>query len=564
AGGAGNGGCGSQGESYGGTGAGCNSSPNLGGGGSGSTAGGGGFGSTGAGQGGTNYAYGGSVYGSPDLGSLFLGSGGGGSNGATGSKTNEGKSGGNGGGIIFIAANTINWNGAITSNGADGQDDAGHSGGGSGGSILIDANTLTVTSGSMSATGGSTGDTNRGGGVGRSAVYYQTSFSAPTGFAPNYLVQGQNQPDEIFLDGFESGDLSRWDDAPATDGGELSANPAAAYWGQYGLQAVISGDKKDQYVQDTSPSSEEHYRARFYFNPAVSMAGADTIDIFDGYSNALGATPAFQVQLSEKSGAYQVRALAWNGSSFVTGGITPTPTGSPTPTPTARPTSTVPTGTATRTAAPTVTVTPLPTAAPIASGWIAVEVEYYADVQTGRLSLWVNGSLQTTLNSLDNGGDDIDTVRLGAMNMSADTGTTGTIYYDDFDSHRNSYIGLLANPGTNMPTPTPLPTEVTYTYSQTQPQAVTALTTGSTPLASYSYDSNGNMTCRTENNNTYNQVYNAENRLYLAQLMNTGVSCPTADTAAPSTSIVASWQFTYRCNGKSRLGRELENKRRTG
>ena len=87
------------------------------------------------------------------------------------------------------------WTGTISANGANGQNDAGLSGGGLGGSIRIEADTITVSgSGNVTALGGSPGDTTRGGGVGRIAVYYHTSFSGS--FTPNYLeMTGTGQPD---------------------------------------------------------------------------------------------------------------------------------------------------------------------------------------------------------------------------------------------------------------------------------------------------------------------------------------------------------------------------------
>jgi len=74
----------------------------------------------------------------------------------------------------------------------------------------------------------------------------------------------------------------------------------------------------------------------------------------------------------------------------------------------------------------------------------------------------------------------------------------------------------------------------------------------------YVYDENGNtlaraasagVTCRVESGSTYNQVYNVENRLSLVQLMNTGVSCPSANTVAPTNDVTASWSFTYDGDG---------------
>jgi len=83
-----------------------------------------------------------------------------------------------------------------------------------------------------------------------------------------------------------------------------------------------------------------------------------------------------------------------------------------------------------------------------------------------------------------------------------------------------------------------------YTYSQDKPHAVTSLSTGE----SYSYDENGNMTCRVEDGKAYNQVYNAENRLYFVQLLDPGVNCPAANVVATS-GVTASWKFFYDGDG---------------
>ncbi|MEW6085796.1 MAG: RHS repeat-associated core domain-containing protein [Chloroflexota bacterium] len=53
----------------------------------------------------------------------------------------------------------------------------------------------------------------------------------------------------------------------------------------------------------------------------------------------------------------------------------------------------------------------------------------------------------------------------------------------------------------------------TYTYSTTIPHAVTNVTPETGSPDTYSYDANGNMTCRVEGGVTFKQDYNAENRI---------------------------------------------------
>jgi RHS repeat-associated protein len=94
------------------------------------------------------------------------------------------------------------------------------------------------------------------------------------------------------------------------------------------------------------------------------------------------------------------------------------------------------------------------------------------------------------------------------------------------------------------PSPTPLPQgwhASSYTYSTDIPHAVAAVDRGSF-TDSYSYDVNGNMTCRVEKGMTYIQTYNAENRIASITRL-AGGSC-----AAPGSS-AATWDFTYDGDG---------------
>jgi RHS repeat-associated protein len=59
-------------------------------------------------------------------------------------------------------------------------------------------------------------------------------------------------------------------------------------------------------------------------------------------------------------------------------------------------------------------------------------------------------------------------------------------------------------------------------------------------MDSYSYDENGNMTCRIENNVTYKQNYNAENRISSIAIMNGDCS---------SVDVLESWSYGYDGNG---------------
>lgn len=184
---------GTQGESYTGLG-GKTAQPNGGGGGgtadSDSGGGGGGYGTPGHGginSPGKNPIYGGNAYGSPELTTLYLGSGGGSS--GRGYQLLNGL-GGKGGGAISITAGTITVHGRISANGADGGSWGGtpDKRGGGGGSIRLHADTVDVGTTLVTAAGGHggygaiSGDPSRpasggDGGDGRIRIEYHKSLT---------------------------------------------------------------------------------------------------------------------------------------------------------------------------------------------------------------------------------------------------------------------------------------------------------------------------------------------------------------------------------------------------
>ena len=88
--------------------------------------------------------------------------------------------------------------------------------------------------------------------------------------------------------------------------------------------------------------------------------------------------------------------------------------------------------------------------------------------------------------------DTLTDVRLGAQGI--ETGTRGTLYFDDFESRRFSYIGTLPDPGVYDPQATNAAGWFarTYTYSATIPHAVTSVSPETGSPDTYSYDANGN------------------------------------------------------------------------
>ena len=179
-------------------------------------------------------------------------------------------------------------------------------------------------------------------------------------------------------------------------------------------------------------------------------------------------------------------------------------------------------------------------------GWSAIEIEYLP----GQISLWVDGGFKETLNSPGNSGNSLLAFALGALDSNQVT--SGTIYFDDFESRRDSYIGLLADPGVHVGPPTPIDGMVNKSYNYADAahvHAVTGITDGETN-DNFAYDANGNMTCRMEGGKVYHQVYNAENRLVTVSLVDTQQPCVDDGLIHPYfLSIVATWNFIYDGDG---------------
>jgi hypothetical protein len=63
-----------------------------------------------------------------------------------------------------------------------------------------------------------------------------------------------------------------------------------------------------------------------------------------------------------------------------------------------------------------------------------------AGANNGGLTLWIDGAQQADLTSVDNDTWRIDRARLGAL-AGMDVGTSGTYYFDAFESRRQTFIG---------------------------------------------------------------------------------------------------------------------------
>ena len=233
------------------------------------------------------------------------------------------------------------------------------------------------------------------------------SFFQEGSFASRSGLYGQRfgPTDLIFADGFESGDLSAWS-AASTGGGDLSVSGAAALKGSTnGLQGVVD-DTTGLYVQDDLPEDEYRYRARFYFDTngfdPGETSGRRRTRIFIAFEES-PTRRLMAVVLRRLAGQYALmgRARLDDNSQDDTGFFD------------------------------------------ISPGAHFVEVAWSRatgpDANDGSFQLWIDGTSVSTRTGLDNSLSAVDFVRLGALSvkLTAD----GTLYWDEFESRRLSYIG---------------------------------------------------------------------------------------------------------------------------
>ena len=211
--------------------------------------------------------------------------------------------------------------------------------------------------------------------------------------------------DLIFKDGFESGNFSSWS-WKDTNGGNLSVSTQAAAIGSYGMRAIIQGTTPiGAYYQ--AATAADHYSARFYFDPnSIQLPPNQSVYIFAAQnSQGSGVTSL----LLERAGPYYllspcIKDFATDEWYCESGVYVP-------------------------------------------NAWQSVEIEWQTASSSGTadgyLTLWVDDQLMESIPNLDNYGEAISTAYLGLDGIP--TGTTGTIYYDSFESWKGEHIGLDPN-----------------------------------------------------------------------------------------------------------------------
>jgi hypothetical protein len=215
--------------------------------------------------------------------------------------------------------------------------------------------------------------------------------------ATGYMVTITSPVLAIFSDNFETGDLSRWSGGKF-DGGDLAASAAARAVGAYGMAAVID-DNNQIHVTDQTPAAEKSYLARFRFRPnGVAMAQGDQFTLFGAYTDTV---PAMTLDMRRNAGQYELRAQVRlsNGATRFT---------------------------------PWIFIADDSYAHDIELGWAAASAPGAVD---GKLRLTIDESLFAHFTDIDNDALRVERALLGAVS-GIDTGTRGTIHFDEFTSSR--------------------------------------------------------------------------------------------------------------------------------
>ncbi|HEY6072840.1 MAG TPA: metallophosphoesterase [Anaerolineales bacterium] len=232
------------------------------------------------------------------------------------------------------------------------------------------------------------------------AVTGPTATTMPSTPQPT-VTPGSGGSDLIFSDNFESGNITAWSSS-SIDKGDLSVSKNANISGRsgetQGLKLVIN-DNNSLFVTDDTPSSESRYRARFYFDPnTIKMSSGNAFFLFNGFKGS--STTVFRIEFGMGTSGYQVRARVLNDAGSW-----------------------------------------------INSAWINIsdavhflELDWRSAANAGGLTLWIDGAQAADMTGIDNNTLSIDRVRLGAV-TGIDSGTRGTFYMDEFESHRQTYIG---------------------------------------------------------------------------------------------------------------------------
>ena len=208
--------------------------------------------------------------------------------------------------------------------------------------------------------------------------------------------------------------LAAWSGA-VTDGGNVSVTTAAALAGTvYGMEVVVN-NLNDKYVFDETPADEPRYRVRFYLDTNSYLPGlpaenrrARVLLGLDTSPTVTRSLTVVLIRLGTQGGQYMLLFRArQNDGTFAD--------------------------------SPFINITDA--AHLIEVDWRRASTPAGTD---GQMRIWVNGGVSegvptATISNIANGSQGIDRTWLGTINIKPNA--SGTLYFDEFESRRQTYIG---------------------------------------------------------------------------------------------------------------------------
>ena len=184
--------------------------------------------------------------------------------------------------------------------------------------------------------------------------------------------------------------------------GTLDVNPTSRFKGNFGLGATIDGTPT--FLTDPNPDADTDVRTRFYIRTTdISLQEGASFTVYAGLNN--GGDTWFRVSVVRDGGVNKLNLEARLDNGTFTGlssGDQPE----------------------------------------LTNGWHAIEILWQAGSGTGQLQGFLDDTPLTVIENLTNGQGVVDEVRFGSVTGSS-TGTGGSMLLDDYDSRRDTHIGLL-------------------------------------------------------------------------------------------------------------------------
>ena len=208
--------------------------------------------------------------------------------------------------------------------------------------------------------------------------------------------------------------LGAWSGA-VTDGGRVSVSNNAAMAGtSFGMEVFVD-NQTDKYVFDETPVDEPRYRVRFYLDTNGYLPGPVNQDRrarvllgFDTSPTVSRSLTVVLIRLGASGGQYLMFFRARrNDGTFADSPFLP-----------------------------------------ISDGPHVIEVDWQRASTPagtdGQVRIWIDGTASegaptAVISNIANGNQSLDRTWMGTINIKA--GASGTLYFDEFESRRQTYIG---------------------------------------------------------------------------------------------------------------------------